>query len=249
MDRLAGLLGGDGGALGVLRDIGNGGGQLLHRAGLLGGALCQGLGAVGHLVGAGGHLVGGLGDIGDGLAHTQDKLVDALLDGGQVAGEHGSELHVEVALGHLAGGAGDVLNHAVEHLLAGAQGVTHLTQLILTGVVDGNRQVALAEAHQSAPDLGAGLHNALDELGSHRQHDQSGHNHHHHNYNNSDGGGQVLLVNNLPLSCLQVLGQSRAGIGGGIQSRGTLIDDHLRRAVSVGLYNLSNHLGLFRPGI
>ena len=72
-----------------------------------------------------------------------------------------------------------------------------LAQLVRSGKADRNGQIALAEAHQSAADLGTGLHDAPDNLESHQQHGQRRQNQSHHNseqgvqLHQPDGQGQL----------------------------------------------------------
>ena len=207
----------------------------------------QGLGAVGYLLGAGGHLAGGLGDIGDGVAHADHELVDALLDGGQVAGEGGGQLHIEVALSHLAGGFGDILNDAVEYALTGTQGIAHFAQLVPAVKADGNAQVALAEAHQRGADLIAGLGNAPDDLDGHQHNNNSGNHHHSHNSDDADGGGRILLLDNIFLASLELSGQTVAGRGRGSQLGRAAIHDHAPGSLAVRAGYLDDLLGFLAP--
>ena len=236
----AGLLGGSGSLLGAGGDVVDRGGKLLHSAGLLGSALSQGLGAVGHLLGTSGYLAGRLRDIGDYIAHVGDKLIDAGLNGRQIAGEGGGQFHIKVALGHLTGGAGDILNHAVENPLAGTQSVAHFAQLILAGEADGDAQIALAEAHQCGADLIAGLGNASDDLDGHYHHNDGGDNHDRNNGENANRGGGILLLDDFFLSGLELRGQTVTGSGGSGQLGRAAFGNHGHCALAVGAGHLDN---------
>ena len=242
-----GFLSGRGGLLGGIGDIGNGGAELLHGAGLLGSTLSQGLGAVGHLVRPGGHLVRRLGDVGNRLAHADDELVDAVVDGFQIAGEAGGQLHVEVALGHLVRAVRDILNDAVKHLLAGTQGVAHLAQLVLAHKAHGDGQVALAEAHQSTAHLRAGLNDTSDDPNRHQQHHHSGNHHHADDADDLNSGIAVLLINNFLLRGGQRRGQIVSSCSGSHQLGGAGLRNHGNSALAVCTGCRTDLVGLLTP--
>ena len=106
LDHLTHLPCGGGGLLGALGDAGDGEGQLLHRAGLTGGALGQGLCAGGELVRPGGHLTGGLGDLPQSLVQLAFDAVQGFFDGDEIAyvlllGLHGQVAHGDSAQHHV----------------------------------------------------------------------------------------------------------------------------------------------------
>ncbi len=174
--KLARLLGGGGGPLGGGGDIGDGGRQLLHRAGLLHGALAQSLCSGGHLIAGRGHLTGGRVDLPHGVAQLhlqgahgiQDALEAAhigLLVGGP---------DVKILVGHLCEQIADIVDDGVQPFHQLRRGPGQLGGFIPAAALgDGGLQVAL---HQQLHPLGAGPHGHADVAGQLQGHHDGGQN-------------------------------------------------------------------------
>ena len=134
-----------------------------------------------------------------------------------------------------------------QNVLAGPQGFAHLAQLIPPCKGDGDLQIALAEAHQSLPDLAAGLHNALYDLKGYGQNHQGGNHHHGENHAQANIGGHILFRNDLTLLILQEGSQVVSGGRGFVQHGGTVADDPLRGLLLVCTCNGANRFGLLLP--
>ena len=187
--------------LGTVGDLGNGSGQLLHGAGLLGSALCQSLGAGGHLLRTGGHLLGAQVDLSQGVAQVVVDLADGLQNSAQsthiLVGSAAAD--IEVAVGHLAQQVADVFNNSGERILTAAQRVAHIAQLVLAFVIHGDVQLALAEAHEGLADLLGRLHDALDQLESGAQNQDGSHGQHRDDHADGKQAAALLSVHSLVL--------------------------------------------------
>lgn len=152
--------------------------------------------AGGHLLGAGGHLLGAYVDLSQRVAQVAVDLADGLQNSAQSAhilvGSAAAD--VEVAVGHLAQQVADVFNHSGERILAAAQRVAHIAQLVLALVIHGDVQLALAEAHEGLADLLGRLHDALDQLEGGAQNQDGSHDHHHDDHAEGDQAVALLSV-------------------------------------------------------
>ena len=164
-----------GAALGGGVNLVDGGGQLLHGAGLLCGALGQGLGPHRHLIRAGRNLVGGVDDFGHGAAQVIHQLLQVVPDGGKLPGvvHRGGDGQIARLQGF--GDPGDVPDDVVDDLLGGAHGPAEVADLVVGGVRDCVRQIALAEGGNSLFRLLQGAEDDTDhaqvqeETGQHNQ--------------------------------------------------------------------------------
>ena len=244
-----GLLAALGVALGTAGNLGNGGGQLLNGAGLLGSALRQGLGAGGHLVGAGGNLLAAEVNLGQGVAEAAVDDADGLQHAAQLADIQLLRLGaaVEVAVAHLLQKAAGILDHAVQSVLAASQCVAHFAQLTLALIVHRDVQLALAEAHQGDPDLLHRDHDALDDDERKPDHHEGRNDHRYNDGNDRDHGNRVLPLNDLRLFRLEPRGQRIAG-GGGLGQGGRAGGyDHIGGLLLVRPGRLANFFGLGLP--
>ena len=248
---LHGLLAALGVALGVAGNIGNGGGQLLHSAGLLGSALGQSLRTGGHLLGAGRDLLGAEINLREGIAEVAVNGADGLQHGAQITDIELLSFctAVEVAAAHLLQQEADVADDPGEDVLTGSQSPAHLAQLVLALIVHRNVQVALAETHQGHAHLLGGNHNALDDDTGNADHNNGGDNQGHYDSDHGNVGDGGLPLNDGLLLGLEPGGQGVAGGSRLVQGGGAVLHDHLGRLLLIGADRLADGDSLRLPAL
>ena len=207
---MAGFPGSLSGLFGVGGDFVDGGGQLLHRAGLLGGPLRQGLGAVGHLVGACGHLLGAHLDLAHCVVQLRLNAVQGLLDGSEIAHIFLLDAVSQVAAGYGVQHAGDFADVGPQALDSFPENLGQIAHLVVGVDADadflaaGQAQITLLQPAGHLSDLSQRGGDGPFEIGCHD------HNAHDNNADAHQGGHEYGHIGLLAGFCVGDAGENQA---------------------------------------